>query len=232
VRRSRTVGSAVTALALVATGLSGCAVGFGGPALDVTYNGARLTGTVFSNRSEAGNWWFRYGLTSSYGTESPHRPIAFQANVGQGVSEVISGLEPTRTYHYALCAEDQDPEVDALCSSDRTFTTPGDYVRGRLLVVGDMDFNDVRSGPGGESPAGSVTYNGITASVTCLQVSGQKFTLGLGSGVRIFVHVEPGTAAFESMGSTPETDCPATLGSGATVYPAFPYSDFIIHDDP
>ncbi len=43
--------------------LSGCAIGFRGPALHVTTTTAELLGNVASNRPDPGQWWFEYEAT-------------------------------------------------------------------------------------------------------------------------------------------------------------------------
>jgi hypothetical protein len=223
--------------------LSGCAIGFRGPALGVTYNIARLTGDVQSNRTELGAYWFRYGKTASYGQETPHQGISFTANVRQNVTELIEALEPATTYHYSLCAEDQDPAVDALCSGDETFTTTGDYVRGSVLAVsplglGIFTFNDVRSGPAGENPVGSVATSGgvgsISGPVSCLRVTGDtRVTVGADS---LFVFFDLpvgalGTISAESLDGRDPGVCPLDPTGGGSAQAAR-NSDFTMHDDP
>jgi hypothetical protein len=188
-RETRLASAVLTALAALM--LSGCAIGFRGPPLGVTYHSATLTGDVLSNRTEGGAWWFEYGKTTSYGQQSTPRLHSFVAGVSESVGQSTDGLEPAATYHYRLCAEDQDPAFDGLCSGDQTFTTAGDYVRGSVLAVsplglGIFTFNDVRSGPAGENPVGSVPTSGevgsISGPVTCLRVTGDtRVTVGADS---------------------------------------------------
>src|SRR4051812_29977719 len=89
--RSRSLAKLLLVVMVVGAGglLSGCAIGFRGPALNVSANTARLTGDVMSNRTESGTYWFRYGKTTSYGLETPHQPVDFTANVSQGVADLI-----------------------------------------------------------------------------------------------------------------------------------------------
>jgi len=110
--------------------LSGCALGYRGPATDITTDSATLTGYVTSDRSEQGEWFFKYGKTSALGTESPKRSIQFIEDAHHNVSEPLTGLEHGTTYHYVLCADDQEPGMPALCSPDQVFTTeidPSDF---------------------------------------------------------------------------------------------------------
>jgi hypothetical protein len=223
--------------------LSGCALGFRGPALNVADNAARLTGDVVSNRTESGTYWFRYGKTTSYGLETPHQPVDFTANIRQGAADLIESLDHNTTYHYSLCAEDQDPAVDALCSGDSSFTTDGDFVRGPLLVllgggaIITLSFDDVSSGYNGENPRGNLTGPGtLTVAVTCLNVSGnQRFTVGVVQDGPIywliFVDLSPGvnTYAAQVVGA-PATTCPADPPPGLGTSPAAPGTGFAIHD--
>ena len=110
--------------------LPGCAIGFRVPASDITARTVTLNGYVGSNRSEPGEWFFKYGETTEYGGETPKRPIQFTELTRHDVSEPLLGLEPDTTYHYVLCADDQEPGVGAFCSADQTFTTeidPADF---------------------------------------------------------------------------------------------------------
>ncbi len=198
-----------------------------------------------SNRTESGTYWFRYGKTTSYGLETPHQPIDFTANVSQGVADLIESLDHHTTYHYSLCAEDQDPAVDALCSGDSSFTTDGDSVSGPLhVLVGGppfttLFFNDVVSGYNGENPRGSMTITGLAGDnpVTCLNITGaQRFTVGiseLGGAAfsLIYVDLSPGvnTAASDTV-SAPATTCPADPPPGTLTFPAGPGTGFAIHD--
>ena len=127
---------ATLALALMATLVSGCAIGFRGPTPDVSDKTAFIQGDVLSNRTESGEAWFKYGTTSAYGQETPHGTVEFEAGVGQGYFGLLSGLDHHTTYHFALCADDQEPGVGAFCSGDQTFTTRGrPHPRDALLVL-------------------------------------------------------------------------------------------------
>ena len=44
---------------------SACAIGFGGPATNITETGATLNGLVGSGSHQEGTYWFRYGETAS-----------------------------------------------------------------------------------------------------------------------------------------------------------------------
>jgi hypothetical protein len=227
--------------------LSGCAIGFRGPALDVTYNSATLTGDVLSNRSENGYFFFNFGKTASYGQQAPPHPerVIFQAGVRQSVSADVADLEPATTYHYSLCAKDQEPGVSALCSADETFTTTGDYVRGTVGILSDIGFgfftfNDVRSGPAGQSPVGSIdvfsTGGSTSGPVSCLRVTGDtRVTVGAAGFFWFFdlpVHGGPGTLVLESIGGQDPSVCPLDPTQGSTPAQATRSSSFSIRDVP
>jgi hypothetical protein len=233
---------------------SGCAIGFRAPATDITTTSVTLNGGVGSNRSEQGEWWFRYGKTTAYGNETPHRSIEFTALTGYDVSEPVSGLESGTTYHYGACADDQEPGVDAFCSGDQTFTTrpTGDFVSGAGNVIG-VDFTlTVHGGPSGENPTGFLTTRSeispnfnFDATPTCLNVSGSSAT----TGYRIDTGSQAGSgfmAAFTDNGSSgdqalwyifspdPPTDCPLPTAPpiGSTTGPATISGDIEVVDAP
>ncbi|MDZ7633910.1 MAG: fibronectin type III domain-containing protein [Bacteroidales bacterium] len=84
---------------------------------------AVLYGTVNPNWAET-TVTFEYGLTTSYGTSVPN----FEGLLGAGlydysVSANIDGLEPGKTYHFRVRAENS---LGITFSADRTFTTYGD----------------------------------------------------------------------------------------------------------
>ena len=219
--------------------ISSCAIGLRGPALNVDYQSATLSGDVASNRDDTGAWWFEYGTTTSYDVVTNFRTVVFQANVPQHVIQPITGLEPAATYHYVLCAQDHDTTFP-LCSGDQTFTTAGDYVRGSVVGAspvgfGIFTFNDVRSGPAGESPVGSITAGALTSPVTCLRVTGNtRVTVGAQSLYFFFdlPLTGAGTASAESLDGRDPAVCPLdpTVGGGTAQVGRL--SDFSMHDDP
>ena len=89
------------------------------PASNVAATGAMLRGTVRSP-----GWptdvTFEYGLTTDYGATaaSPQNPV--NALLNTAVSAAVADLEPNRTYHYRIVAENG---VGTTIGEDRTFTT-------------------------------------------------------------------------------------------------------------
>lgn len=218
---------------------SGCAIGFRAPATDITATSVTLNGYVGSNRSEPGEWFFKYGKTTDYGSETPKRPVQFVELTGHEVSEPLSGLEPSTNYHYVLCADDQEPGVDAFCSAPQTFRTFADATADSVVVTGNaagltnIDI-DVTSGPSGENPTGHLSadsqYGHLQASsITCFSISGDTANIGgtlepnpSGSpGFRVTV-VDRGPANtnadsfFGGLSAVTPTDC-TTLAGGTLI---------------
>ncbi len=118
--RPRAATAALLVLAALFAG--GCAFGVTQPATDVGATTATVTGVVGDTEDATSAYWFEYGPTKSYGSETTHRSIAVEAGSGQPVSEDLTGLDPETKYHYRLCATDDVDDVD-LCGKDETFAT-------------------------------------------------------------------------------------------------------------
>jgi hypothetical protein len=89
-------------------------------ASSVTSFAAMLTGLVEPGGSTAG-YHFLYGVTSSYGSVLPRPDAIADAGGLQSVSQVLTGLEPDTTYHFALGATNIGGGVSV--GADETFTT-------------------------------------------------------------------------------------------------------------
>jgi hypothetical protein len=237
--------AAVTLGLAAATALASCAVGFPGPAPDVSDQTAFIQGDVLSTRTEQGEAWFKWGTTNAYGNETPHGTVDFVAGIRQGHFGFLSGLDHHTTYHFALCADDQEPGLGPLCTGDQTFTTLGDDIRGPLLVlvggsqIVTVSFQDVESGYHGESPRGFVSdsQTGAISAVTCLNVTGsQSFTVGLeqvaGAIYLLFyVDLSPGVNSITSeLPASKPTTCPASPQPGTPINAAAPGTGFTIND--
>jgi hypothetical protein len=75
-------------------------------ATEIKTTAAKLNGTVNPEGSST-SYWFEYGKTTEYGTKVP---LFTEKNVGSGtsdvaVSEAISGLTKSTTYHFRLVAQ-------------------------------------------------------------------------------------------------------------------------------
>jgi hypothetical protein len=91
------------------------------PASNVTQFAAILNATVNPGPIPA-SYHFGYGTTSAYGSTAPI-PDRFAAPgyLENKISQIISGLQPGTTYHYALVAADV---AGTITGTDQTFTTP------------------------------------------------------------------------------------------------------------
>jgi CSLREA domain-containing protein len=98
--------------------LAAPAVALGDPTA-VTGSGAILNATV-NPEAQATTARFVWGTTAAYG--SAPVDVAVPAGLaGVPVSAAVTGLEPGKTYHYAVVATNPDGTTT---SADRTFTTP------------------------------------------------------------------------------------------------------------
>ncbi len=89
-----------------------------GAAQQVRFASASVTGTV-NPGGVATSYYFQYGTTSSYGLQTSATSAgAGSANVG--VSQALSGLAASTTYHYRLVATNASATV---AGHDATFTT-------------------------------------------------------------------------------------------------------------
>jgi hypothetical protein len=116
-RRARIAALAILALAALLIG--GCAWGVTQDATGVGSSTATVKGLVADTEDGTSTYWFEYGPTKSYGSETTHRSITINDRDGHPVSEDLTGLDPETKYHYRLCAKSQQ----AVCGADYTFTT-------------------------------------------------------------------------------------------------------------
>jgi hypothetical protein len=90
-----------------------------GPAHQVTYSSAVITGSVNPNGSET-YYYVQYGPTRAYGAQSAIGR-AGSGTHGVAVSVPLGGLQPLTRYHYRLVAANA---AGVTVGSDATFTTP------------------------------------------------------------------------------------------------------------
>jgi predicted lipoprotein with Yx(FWY)xxD motif len=91
------------------------------PAVAVT-GGYTLKGTIFTYSLDT-HYHFEYGTTTAYGTNVPVPDADAGTNPMVPVSQTVTGLAPSTTYHFRIVAENsKGPGV----SSDATFTTSAD----------------------------------------------------------------------------------------------------------
>ena len=87
-------------------------------AREVGPTSASLRSRIDPNRG-ATSYHFEYGLSRSYGSRTPERPIG-AGDSRVSVAETIEGLQPYRRYHVRVFATN---EAGRSVSSDRAFTT-------------------------------------------------------------------------------------------------------------
>jgi phosphodiesterase/alkaline phosphatase D-like protein len=87
-------------------------------ATSVGSTAATLRGGV-NPRGVQTSYWFEYGLTNTYGARTAPRTLS-AGNSTRSVSARLSGLEPGKTYHYRVVAQNQN---GLTVGSDRSFTT-------------------------------------------------------------------------------------------------------------
>ena len=93
-----------------------------GSASSITSSSTTLSGTV-NPASQATSYYFKYGTTSSYGSEAPvPSGNAGSGSTAQSVSVNLSGLSADTTYYYQLVATNPSGTT---FGSQGTFTTSG-----------------------------------------------------------------------------------------------------------
>jgi hypothetical protein len=183
-------------LFLVALLVSACAVGEPTTVTSISDDSATLNGTVRGNKLGPVEYWFRYGQTVEYGTTTSRRQVELTSDDKHPISQAIDGLTPETTYHWQVCVDDlQEAQRRDICSRDQTFTTRGtDTINGVATWYQEIDpslprrqegqvlFDNVRSGPDGQHPAGRVhviPFRDLAreGDAICVAVAGQGFTV-------------------------------------------------------
>jgi len=86
------------------------------PATLITHNGGTLNGTLVNDGGQACNCGFEWGETPAYGNTTPTQ----SKTTGQTFAQAISGLDPSKTYHFRAFAINS---AGTGYGADRTFTT-------------------------------------------------------------------------------------------------------------
>lgn len=122
------------------------------PASNVTDTTATLNGHVFPDQSVTTYYYFQYGTTTAYGSQTPTEgPVQ---GTDKDVSTNVTGLAPSTTYHYRVAATNTDG------------TTYGD----------DVTFTTNAAGQPGPAPQNAVTIAAVPTTVTfgrATTISGQ-----------------------------------------------------------
>jgi hypothetical protein len=171
----------IATLVVVAGVASGCATGFvNKPPSEVTETSGTINGMVWTTDGGEVAYWVEYGTTTAYDQETTHETAQVAEDTPHDVSIPLSGLTPSTTWHYRLCAEDAQAGT---CSKDATLFT-GDSVNGTAQSAGGLPFRfNAHSGPSGEDPGGTIELlnedgsSAISASVVCLAVDGNRATI-------------------------------------------------------
>ncbi len=87
------------------------------PATEITKTTATLNGKLDPDGMVT-EYHFEYGVTANYETETPTMTIGPAAGVTSVIPAAITGLQPGRTYHYALVATNS---LGKTVANDRTF---------------------------------------------------------------------------------------------------------------
>lgn len=154
---------------------SGCAIGQTGPTGFISESGTVLHGTVVSDTGGSVEYWFQYGPTTAYGSETAHGAVVTQQNVPEQISSPVSGLARSTVYHYRLCASDSQQRGGPGCGADRTFRTQsfacGETVTTSVRLTGSV-FCD---GPGLTVGADGIDINLAGHSLETLSGVGGGF---------------------------------------------------------
>jgi hypothetical protein len=89
-----------------------------GAASAVTATTATLNGTVSPNKEDTA-YWFEYGTTTSYGSQTAESGPA-RGNADRAASADVTGLAANTTYHFRLVARNPSGTI---VGADATFTT-------------------------------------------------------------------------------------------------------------
>lgn len=186
----------VSVLSLLVLGVvvSSCAVGNPKPTSAITDTSATLNADISSSFAGDTTYFWKYGQTIPYANETTHRTVAISDDQPHPVSEPLTGLTPGTTYHFQLCASDEQenpPRVN--CSKDGTFATQLlDRANGTATNNGTIGTDlrsvtvDASSGPSGANPSGTVQFVGfvggqpgfLDGTVGCLAVDGNTAIVG------------------------------------------------------
>ncbi len=128
-----------------------------GAAEEITSNGAKLTGSLSPNGTDA-HYYFEYGTSTAYGSRSP-APPGIDAGSGAGpvaASAVLGGLNAKTVYHYRLVAESSS---GITYGKDATVTTLG--IAGPPAIdSSSAEVPATKAGQGGATLRAQITPDG------------------------------------------------------------------------
>ena len=112
------------AVALLALAFAGCAIGTPGAPTGVSGTGATLHARVLSTVDGPTTAWFSYGegTDPAAWSDTDQQTVDVTSRDSYPVSAPITGLTPGATYHWRVCAQDEQvsPPVK-ICSQNQTF---------------------------------------------------------------------------------------------------------------
>ena len=139
-----------------------------GAAANVTFQSARVNGSVDPNR-EATNYYFQYGTTVALGSQTPQAPAGSGASPVR-VSVDIGGLAANQRYHYRIVAQNASGTT---LGKRRTFTTRRQGLGISLVATP----NPIKLGSG-TTLAGTLTGTGNAGRKIVLQSNPWPYTTG------------------------------------------------------
>jgi hypothetical protein len=151
-------GSALAARATVTTGA----------AANVTFQSARVGGSVDPNKT-ATNYYFQYGTTPALGIETAPTPVG-AGDKAVRVSVDLGGLAPTTRYHYRIVAQNASGTT---IGKQRTFTTRKQPLGVTLAATP----NPIKLGSG-TTLAGTLSGTGNAGRKIVLQSNPWPYTQG------------------------------------------------------
>jgi Right handed beta helix region len=133
---------ALTGIAAAAIACTGCATGITGPQRLVSHDSAELTGEVVADTTGQIEYWFEYGPTQAYGSQSPHETATVEQGGRLQVGFKLQGLSRSTVYHYRVCAQDDSQQGGPGCGEDRTVKTQsfacGETVTADVRLTGNV----------------------------------------------------------------------------------------------
>jgi hypothetical protein len=195
-------------------------------ATSITSTNATLNGTVKPNGAATAAY-FRYGLTTSYGSYSATNNLA-ATNVTLSVSNTVAGLSPGTSYHFQLVATNS---LGTNVGSDLTFTTGAVAPTVNTLAAsGVTSSNATLNGSVNPNGAATTVYFrfGLTTSYGSYSATNSLAATNMAISVSNVVgSLTPGTTyhfqlvAGNSVGTNAGTDLTLTTGAAAPIATTF-----------
>ncbi len=172
-----------------------------GSASGVGTNAATLAGTVDPN-SDATSYYFEYGTTAQYGSQSP-TVAAGSGSEPQAVSTSLSNLTPGTTYHYRLVATNS---LGTSATTDKTFTTS------TTTTTTPPPATTITAGPSGTIATTSAQFSFSSVAGASFQCKLDAASYASCSSPKAYSSLTQGSHTF----SVTATDPGGTTGPAAT----------------